>query len=601
MKRIKTAGTAMIVLLCLGYSSGWAAGFSFTDTFDGATSYSTNAAESIGAGWVNPYETTSAFRVAIKDNELNFDAPSGIDMNYIIYNTGMELAAGTSAGDGTNWTLSADVRTKINGTYAGVAFNIQDENNFYALRIKTGTTQAQVVKVVNGSVSNVEAGSTSMVSNTEAGQLYTFTITCDEAGTIDYTITEKGSSIVLNQVTSSTASVVFDGGYGGLYLWHGEAAGNSPEAGFDNFSIQTVVPVDYSQGTELYDPFDGSWYYSTNAVEAIGVGWVNPYETINAFRIARKGDELNFDAPADIDMNYMIYNTGLAMNAGTAGDGTNWMFTADVRTKNIGTYAGVAFNIQDENNFYALRIKTGTTQAQVVKVVNGSISNVEAGNASMISNSVAGKMYTFTVSCDSAGTIDYTITEKGSSTVLNQIVSSASSVVFDGGYGGLYLWHGESSGSSPEAVFDNFKLQVLPAVLELNTYSTWIDQYPMLGESSGYADDPDQDSMNNLLEYALGGNPTGSDAASVLPVFSIGEDGGSNWLYYTYIRRLDAADRQLSYTVVSGTELVTAAMTNVIKELSSSPIDDEFESVTTRISTAEETQSFLKLEVELSE
>jgi hypothetical protein len=238
---IKKTLTGLILLAC---GSGWAT--VITDTFDGSTGYSTNAAVSIGGGWVNPYETTSQFRVAKKDGELSFDAPSGVDMNYLIYNTGVAMTAGT-AGDGTGWTLTADVRTKIDGTYAGVAFNVQDQGNLYALRIKTNTQQAQVVKVVNGSISSVEAGSTSMVANTVAGQMYTFTISCDEAGTIDYTITEKGSSTVLNRITSSTSTVVFDGGYGGLYLWHGESASNSPEAVYDNFSVE-VIPEPATAG-----------------------------------------------------------------------------------------------------------------------------------------------------------------------------------------------------------------------------------------------------------------------------------------------------------------------------------------------------------------
>ncbi len=593
-KIIKIA-VSLFFLVC---SSNQAMGITFTDTFDGTTSFSTNAAEAVGEGWVNPYETTSAFRVANKDGELSFDAPSGIDMNYMIYNTGITMTAGTAAGDGTNWTFSADVRTKITGTYAGVAFNIQDEDNFYALRIKTGTTQAQVVKVVSGSISSVESGSTSMVSNTVAGQMYTFTISCDEAGTFNYTITEQGSTTVLNQITTSTSTVVFDGGYVGLYLWHGEAAGNSPEAVYDNLSIQAVAPVDYSLGTELYDPFDGTTAYSTNAADAVGADWVNPYETENTFRVAKKADELSFDAPAYVDMNYMIYNTGLAMTAGTAaGDGTSWTFSADVRTKISGTYAGVAFNIQDENNFYALRIKTGTTQAQVVKVVNGAISNVEAGSASMVSNTVEGQIYTFTVSCDQAGTFEYTISEKGSSTVLNQITFSSSTVVFDGGYGGLYLWHGEAAGNSPEAVFDNFRLQVLPAI-DTQSYSAWIDLYPTLGSSTNYADDPDFDSMDNLLEYALGGNPTNSDASAVLPLGSLVDDGET--LEYVYLRRLDAAERGLTYQVKKNGSLLENGSwnTNDITEASAA-VNAEFESVTNRISTDVADIQFMKLNVEI--
>ncbi len=128
-------------------------------------------------------------------------------------------------------------------------------------------------------------------------------------------------------------------------------------------------------------------------------------------------------------------------------------------------------------------------------------------------------------------------------------------------------------------------------------YSLWTDAYPSLGSSTNLVDDPDSDGMDNLLEYALGGDPTVSDAAGILP--GSGLDAG--WMYYIYSRRLDAADRGLDYSVVSGTDLVYGSLTNATEEVGSATVDAEFETVTNRMPVDVETQAFMKLNVEITE
>lgn len=144
-------------------------------------------------------------------------------------------------------------------------------------------------------------------------------------------------------------------------------------------------------------------------------------------------------------------------------------------------------------------------------------------------------------------------------------------------------------------------IQVTTIQNPVTGYTTWTELYPALGASTNYADDPDSDGMNNLLEYALGGIPVNSDAANVLPTYETGVEDGTTWLYYIYSRYLDAAIRKLSYSVVSGTNLVSSEMTNLTEEVGSSPIDTDYETVTNRISTDAETQQFMKLTIEINE
>ncbi|QHI69406.1 LamG domain-containing protein [Tichowtungia aerotolerans] len=128
-------------------------------------------------------------------------------------------------------------------------------------------------------------------------------------------------------------------------------------------------------------------------------------------------------------------------------------------------------------------------------------------------------------------------------------------------------------------------------------FSGWLNMYPTLGTSTNYTDDPDADGMNNLLEYALGGIPTDSDAVDVLPT-SFAE---SNWMLYVYNRRLDASSRQLSYSVVSGADLTLEAMTNATEEIGSSVIDAGFEVVTNRVPMDLEPRQFVTLKIEVAE
>ena len=106
--------------------------------------------------------------------------------------------------------------------------------------------------------------------------------------------------------------------------------------------------------------------------------------------------------------------------------------------------------------------------------------------------------------------------------------------------------------------------------------------------------------MDNLLEYALGGNPTNHDSGAKLPTFGTGSEDGTNWFNYVYRRRLDAAARGLTYEVLA-TENLVSNLWNGTSEFDKRPIDAEFESVTNRVSTDAETQQFIKLEINLNE
>lgn len=133
-----------------------------------------------------------------------------------------------------------------------------------------------------------------------------------------------------------------------------------------------------------------------------------------------------------------------------------------------------------------------------------------------------------------------------------------------------------------------------------DNYTEWVDLFPTLGSSTNYADDPDLDGMDNLLEYALGGSPVVDDASSILPGYAgLSEEGGTNYLNYVYNRNVDATD--LTYSVLGGTNLLTGSMTNATEEAGASAVSYGFQTVTNRVSTDTESAQFMGLTVKLAE
>lgn len=140
--------------------------------------------------------------------------------------------------------------------------------------------------------------------------------------------------------------------------------------------------------------------------------------------------------------------------------------------------------------------------------------------------------------------------------------------------------------------FDDFQVYVP------DSYGAWIVAYGMSGSDIDLLSDPDSDRMNNLIEYALGGNPTNIDRSAVWPSAELVDAAGTNWLEYVYFRRLDAEDRGLTYDLLHADQMVGSVWTNSgIIEVGSAAVDADFEVVTNRLSTADHNSQFLKLDV----
>jgi hypothetical protein len=131
------------------------------------------------------------------------------------------------------------------------------------------------------------------------------------------------------------------------------------------------------------------------------------------------------------------------------------------------------------------------------------------------------------------------------------------------------------------------------------TYEEWTSEQGLVGADTNRTADIENgglgDGMDNLLEYALGGDPNFDDAAAIMP--AVTEIVGDNMIYI-YRRRVDYAVRGLSYDVNFTFDLVLDPLTNSINNVTGiAPIDSSFESVTNPIPTIYSDDAYFRLDV----
>jgi hypothetical protein len=94
-------------------------------------------------------------------------------------------------------------------------------------------------------------------------------------------------------------------------------------------------------------------------------------------------------------------------------------------------------------------------------------------------------------------------------------------------------------------------------------YEVWSYTYGLSGDDADEKADVENgglgDGLDNLMEYALGGNPTNDDAAAVSPDTFMAEAHGTDWFYPVHNRNTDT---NLTFTVGATPDLVATAGSN---------------------------------------
>jgi len=130
-----------------------------------------------------------------------------------------------------------------------------------------------------------------------------------------------------------------------------------------------------------------------------------------------------------------------------------------------------------------------------------------------------------------------------------------------------------------------------------NTYASWASDNNLTGSDTNMSADVDSDGLDNLMEYALGGNPTNDDYAAIAPVSYTAVDDGTNWFYHVHNERTD--DGTLTYTLGTETNLVDATSwnTNDIVVTSEEQLTANMKAITSRTEASDDAK-FIKLSVE---
>ncbi len=120
-----------------------------------------------------------------------------------------------------------------------------------------------------------------------------------------------------------------------------------------------------------------------------------------------------------------------------------------------------------------------------------------------------------------------------------------------------------------------------------NAYEQWAEANSVAGSKT---DDDDGDGLLNLVEYALGGNPTNSADRGHVPTI----ETGTNWIDYVHARRNVASG--VGYAVETADTLVAPNWTtNGVEVVGIGVLDATFDTVTNRVSTETNNEQFIRL------
>lgn len=121
----------------------------------------------------------------------------------------------------------------------------------------------------------------------------------------------------------------------------------------------------------------------------------------------------------------------------------------------------------------------------------------------------------------------------------------------------------------------------------------WAAGFGLFGDDALPGTDYEPDGLDNLMEYALGGNPTEDDAATVAPATY----ADTGWFYHVYDERTD--DPALTFSLGSDSDLVSVPAwdTNDVFQVGETAETNGFKTVTNRTEMTTNAK-FIRLEVQ---
>ncbi|QHI68785.1 hypothetical protein [Tichowtungia aerotolerans] len=560
---------------------------SFVDSYTRSqTVFSTNAAESIGPGYVmkqlggDKIATSRILSYKIQLSQLSGSVNAN---NVYFYYTGAEMQ---NSGSNQISIVEGDIDTHsaaAGSLLYGLVFNVQPDGSHYIARINTGTTTVlQFLRVTSAgaitSFSTADNSTTLALSSTYHMKIETFS-----PGSFRYTLTGPGlDGGALSGMVQDTALKLADG-YAGF---HASGANVTPR--FDSLSVKNIT---VGEDAGWVDDFTSSVAYGTfdsDASVSIGDGYVLSKSSgditptarimLNAVQLSQEGSG---DAANDIVLRYSGVET---LNAAPE---KSFVVEGDLNTVNAvnsSLFNGLAFNVQSDGSFYAARINTGTTNVlQFIRVTSaGAV--VSFG---VVPNTVKlsiNSWYHLKIESEEAGVFKYRLT--GPDLDGGVLTGTATDTVLrlEDGTAGFY-----ASKISTQYLFDNLSIGTYTTEI-LAGYDSWAAGWGVdLGAMTA---DYDGDKISNLAEYALGGDPTNALDGGEAPSFTLDGSG----ITYVYPQRSD--DDTLTYLLKITDDLVGGAWSNAGYSVINTNITGGTLDYVTNTVSVTDPQLFIKLEVQ---
>lgn len=378
---------------------------------------------------------------------------------------------------------------------------------------------------------------------------------------------------------------------------------NTTTSGLGGFKLEYTVDAEYIEPPVITNAPIGEVAFSSN--------WVFEVATTNMAVLASSADGFSVEMTNSASKRFMYQMGANSFDAPfQVGETATWSFTA-------GAGSTMAFNAESaglqgsmwdsgigSGNGVTFQVDWGVVDATYIRLGTSSVSG--SGDIGAIGDAV-----------DSVGTPGNKIDGSGKSAdfVISMERTSPTDIVAIMSYDDLSVTNDLTISADMDSlnelgfrfrqtddnalVISNMKLVITNP--NFAPYDVWASAKGLTeGVNDGYGDDAENgglgDGMDNLLEYALGGNPLVDDAAAFLPTSEV--NGG--FLNYIY-KRQNPADPKLTYTVLDGTDLVAGGLNNINTSETVSGVVDGFETVTNTVSTASEDKQFMSLKVELAD
>ncbi len=200
------------------------------DDFDRAnTPYSVHGL-SIGSTWKN----SAPFAAKWAINEAEVVAITAKN-NSVLFNTGLKIVSGK----GWNFSVQADITAAFDRVWSGIVFNYQDAENFYLFRFKSGASNYQLYRMVDGKTSRIKNEIIPGVFSINT--CYTLSVVSSNPWKFSFEIIEKESGTVLAKGRAEDSLSSFAGGFAGLY--QGSTGTAAPKSRFDHFKLSIGTEV----------------------------------------------------------------------------------------------------------------------------------------------------------------------------------------------------------------------------------------------------------------------------------------------------------------------------------------------------------------------